>query len=140
MAKNKNNKKPKKNKKLVNINESNNKKIKLTSDEHSNPIFKVLFAGEAENGYDFKDCNPDQWHDIGNFLDRWVGKSLKDLQSSNSARYIDKKDKASDPYTNDIKQMIHYKVTPKSRIHGYYNNHGYFVIKRLDPDHKKHKC
>lgn len=99
-------------------------------------IFRVAFAGEAEKNYNFCDCNKEEWHKLGVFLDKHTGKQTSELNPYK--RKPDRKDTTRDPFDSKTKNVEHYAVGGKYRIHGYYNRHGYFTITRIDPNHKVH--
>lgn len=103
-------------------------------------IFRVAFAGEAtKKGYRFEDCSKEDWHKLGEWLNRWVGKTIQELRGSKSARNTDSTQKSVDPYDNKLKTEQHYGFNGKKRVHGYYNQQGYFTITKIDPNHKVHK-
>lgn len=103
-------------------------------------IFRVAFAGEAtKKGYRFEDCTQEEWYKLGKWLDDWVGKTIQELAGSGLGRSTDRGDKTIDPYDNKQKTHQHYSFGGKRRVHGYYNQFGYFTITKLDPKHEFHK-
>ena len=103
-----------------------------TLTRYSDGIFRVAFVGQAKRGYDFGDCSSKDWHKLGKFLDKNVGKPVKDVGRNNS-RGTDSNDK--DPFGEP---MLHYAYGKSERLHGY-NKDGYFIVTRIDPNHKFHK-
>lgn|GEM_PF-1591029 len=128
--------KSKKGKKLAN-NTQHPSALPLTSEENSIATFKVVFAGKAQRNYDFKDCDMQQWHQFGEFIDATVGKKITEV-NERYKRNPDRSDKVKDPL-GDTYKIEHYEVNNQSRIHGYFINRGYFIVTRLDPKHKVHK-
>lgn len=59
-------------------------------------VFKVVFAGEAKSGYDFIDCNTEQWYAVGKFLDDFVGKPISEVDKARK-RTPDRTMIANDP-------------------------------------------
>jgi len=55
-------------------------------------------------------------------------------------RRSDEDDTAFDPVGGDHMQVQHFAIdsSDKARIHGYLNQHGYFVVTRLDWFHLYH--
>lgn len=103
-------------------------------------LFRVAFAGEAtEKGYRFEDCSQEDWHRLGKWLNDWVGKKIQALASYKDGRGTDRKQKSLDPYSDKLKTEQHYSFGGGRRVHGYYNQQGYFTITKIDPDHKVHK-
>ncbi len=99
-------------------------------------IFRVAFAGEAEKNYNFCDCTKEEWHKLGVFLDSHTGKKISEVNKYK--RQPDRSDYTNDPFDNRAKNIDHYALSSKYRIHGYYNSMGYFTITRIDPSHTVH--
>lgn len=104
-------------------------------------VFKVVFAGEANDDkkYHFNKCNKNDWYKFGRWIDTWSGKTLTDFFRDVNERNQDRSDKSLDPLDNVMKDNHHYSVGGKSRIYGYFNAQGYFVVRRVDPGHDFHK-
>ena len=135
MAKNKNNK-PKNYKKLTkNIPPT---QIPLLTTKNDG-VFRVAFAGEAEIGYDFKDIDISDWYNLGQWLDGNVGKKIGEIAGTKYGRKTDRNDKKKDPYAKNAKNQQHFSFFGKRRVHGYFNQYGYFTITRIDPGHNFHK-
>lgn len=127
------NKKPK-TKKPKGLTSKNSPKEEVpTLTRHSEGIFKVAFIGEAtQKDYTFKDCTPKEWHNIGKFLDNWVGKPVRQV---NSLKKRD--DDKNDVWTTKSGEKVnikHYEYSQSGRLHGY-NMDGYFIVTRIDPNH-----
>lgn len=116
-------------------NPSRRKKQALTS--HNDGVMRIAFTGEAERNYKFTDLSKDEWHVLGEFIDKTAGRSVTDVNSE-YGRKPDKNDTYTDPISSEAKQIQHYKVEKEFRIHGYFNCKGYFTVVRLDPKHKFH--
>lgn len=101
-------------------------------------VFKVVFAGEVQRGYDFTDCNVKQWYAVGKFLDDFVGKTISEVDKARK-RQPDRTMMVNDPLSGTDKKVEHYKVQGKQRMHGYYNQYGYFTVTAIDPGHGIHK-
>lgn len=101
-------------------------------------VFKVVFAGEVQRGYDFTDCNVKQWYAVGKFLDDFVGKTISEVDKARK-RPPDRTMMVNDPLSGTDKKVEHYKVQGKQRMHGYYNQYGYFTVTAIDPGHDIHK-
>lgn len=100
-------------------------------------VFRVAFAGEVKKGYDFSDCSKDDWHILGKFLDDFVGKPISEVDLARK-RNPDRAMKTSDPLSGTDKQIEHYQIQGCRRLHGYYNQYGYFTVTAIDPNHTIH--
>lgn len=107
-----------------------------TLTRHSEGVFKVAFIGAAtQRRYRFKDCTPNDWYKVGKFLDKWVGKPVLKVNSLKK-RSDDEKDILI--IEGEEVQINHYEFENGGRLHGY-NSGGYFIVTRIDPNHKFHK-
>jgi len=85
-----------------------------------------------ESGFCFKDLQKREIKAFNSFINKTVGNDLT-VQEVNKqyGRKRDSNDKIDDH------QVYHYSISKKSRIHGYLKE-GYFVICRIDPNHRVH--
>ncbi|WP_217588715.1 MAG6450 family protein [Lentibacillus saliphilus] len=94
--------------------------------------FKMSLERSLENGFCFKDLQKREVKAFNSFIDKTVGKNLTVLEvNQRFGRSPDKSD-SIDGYN-----IYHYEVSGKFRIHGYLKE-GYFVICRIDPNHRVH--
>ena len=121
-------------KSLTNQNSAKTGALPLTS--RNTAPFYLSINHQLENKFDFKHkkLNNARLKEFHAFIDKAVGNSISDVEKLYK-RETDTKDK----YGASKKQMIHFGFGDNFRIHGYYEQ-GYFVLCRLDPDHKKHSA
>lgn len=104
--------------------------------------FKLCIQENLDNKYCFT-CLKKQSAalvDLDYFISETVHKNLS--ISSVDKLYLRKKGtiKTIEVVNGKEREVVHYgKDMTKFRIHGYYNDDGYFVIHRIDPKHKVHK-
>ncbi len=96
------------------------------------PKFKMSLERSLESGFCFKNLQIREIKKFNDFINKTVGRNLT-VQEVNDlyGRDVDKTDIV------DGNTVYHYKVSDKFRIHGYLND-GYFVICRIDPNHRVH--
>ncbi len=85
-----------------------------------------------ENGFCFMELQKREVKAFNNFINKTVGGNLT-VQEVNHLY-------GTKPDNNDVidgHNIYHYKVSKKFRVHGYLNE-GYFVLCRIDPNHKVH--
>lgn len=76
---------------------------------------------------------------FGSMVDRLTHRTITDVKAF--FRKEDESDSAYDPVGGVYMQVQHFAVEgdKKFRIHGYFNNDGYFVVTRMDWCHLFHK-
>lgn len=100
--------------------------------------FRVSFETSLDNGFEIKDMKLRNVQDFHRFLSDTVYKGL--TISEVDRLYLRKRGLSNAPplKKGDI-ELIHYgNDNQKFRLYGYYNKNGYFVICRIDGDHKTH--
>ena len=113
-----------------NVEESDINVRLLTDDVSSSLKFYILFGPDMHKDYCISKLNAPEYKKLGNFLKSYVNKDMKFVESKE--RKLDKND------TWDDLQVVHYEFGKPGRIHGYYAN-GVFNVIRIDPFHKYHK-
>lgn len=93
--------------------------------------FYVLLGNELNSEYSFYKIESGHSKALFSFFSKTVGK-VQQYVDSTFKRPTDKNDR------HNNKQVEHYRVNDKFRIHGYYNDKGYFVLLKIDPSHKVH--
>lgn len=117
--------------KLTKHNKGFPKRGQLLTDKRD-AVFKMSLERSLENGFCFKDLQKRDIKRFNSFINKTVGNKLTVYQvNQRFGRKPDKNDAI------DGHEIYHYKVSDKFRIHGYLKD-GYFVICRIDPDHKFH--
>lgn len=127
-------------------------KAKLTED--NGVKFKIVLGHQIEEEYNFTSLRELTDPDLGRKLndterlkiydlladcvDKFVGRSITNVIMN--FRRDDDTDEAYDPVGGDMMQVKHFGLhhSEKSRIHGYFNSQGYFVVTRLDWLHLRH--
>lgn len=102
--------------------------------------FKIGICGSLENDYCFKKLKQNNIKSFHGFIESTVGKNLTITQVDNL--YLRTKGKVTEKMSihGSERSIIHYGQNRKSfRIFGYYNSDAYFIITRIDPNHKTHK-
>ena len=97
--------------------------------------FYLSINHQLDNNYDFKHkkLSKGKLSELHTFIDKAVGKPISDVE-----KLYKRPTDTNDKYGASKKQIIHFRVSKGFRIHGFYNNHGYFELCRLDPDHEVH--
>lgn len=91
--------------------------------------FAIAFEEKLDPRYNFFNLQVSEINSFQRFLDKVLGRPMEEVEKR--LRRPDHNDKFNG------KQIQHYEVTEKFRIHGYYNN-AHFVVLRMDPNHKVH--
>lgn len=123
------------NKKLANLTHIRdfNKSPLINEKKH---LFKIAICEPLDNGYCFKKLCKNSSKELQNFIDETIGKSL--TVTKVDKLYLRKKGEVKREING--RELIHYgKDRKKFRIFGYYNNDGYFVVVRIDPNHRTDK-
>jgi len=111
----------------------------LTSDVRSSRLFKIAITETLLQPYTFGKLKVEGIKGFGNFLSKTVGKNL--TISNVESLFL----RTSGPNGAKNEEKIHghdettYHFSNGSRnfrLHGYYNDDGYFCICRIDPNHK----
>lgn len=99
--------------------------------------FIIAFADKLDKGYEVKDLSERGCKEFQSFLSDTVYKGLTISQVESLYRRRDDNNLNDE---EDGKAIIHFGKDRKPfRIFGYYNSDGYFIITRLDQNHKTHK-
>ena len=109
---------------------------KLTNKKEG--LFRMSFETPLKKGFEVKDMNTNHVKELHNFLKETVYKGLTISQVDQL--FLRKRGLSDAPkvFHND-EALLHYGKDQKQfRIFGYYNDKGYFVICRIDGDHKTH--
>ncbi len=112
------------------------KNIKTINHEAEKIKFKILINNTLDNNYSFDNLNKNNGNrKFHNFIEETVGKDL-------TISEVDKKYKRTKGKKRQIKigqakyELIHYgKDNTAFRVFGYYKN-GYFILTKIDPQHK----
>lgn len=105
----------------------------------SKVYFKMAIETSIEKNYCFDKISNNQGHkEFQRFINETVGKKL--TISSVDELFGRPDDKADKHSIGDTEfNVVHYGKDAKAfRVHGFYNIQGYFVILRLDTNHKVH--
>ncbi|EHJ4943328.1 TPA_asm: hypothetical protein GI736_01540 [Listeria monocytogenes] len=109
---------------------------KLTS--RTNTPFKLSLEVCLDNKYCFSKLKAEHLRILDNFLAETVGKNLT-VSEAERLFLRTRGPKETACFQGETRTIYHYGKDKKSfRIHGY-NNNGYFVITKIDPNHKVHK-
>lgn len=104
--------------------------------------FRMSIEHSLENGYDFKKLNSDSLKNLHSFIENTIGKNLT-ISEVEKLFLRTKGNVFSNEVINGLeRKIIHFgKDMHPFRIHGYYNekNNFYFVICKIDPNHKVNK-
>ena len=112
---------------------------KLTSDERSSVRFKIGLTDALENPFTFKKMKQEGIQGFSSFLSKTVGEKLTISEVEN--RFL-RTDGPHGPFNKETingtdRQTKHFdNGTRDFRVHGYYNDDGYFCIIRIDPHHR----
>lgn len=116
--------------------------------------FKFVFTHQLEENYNFESLqllhDPDlkrplddlerlSLHEyLGSCIDTYTGRTISNVEAH--FRRSDEDDTAYDPVGGTHMPVQHFPIDAqdKARIHGYFNQHGYFVVTRLDWLHLYH--
>lgn len=123
--------------KLTNQTTNDNQGSRLAKTEVK---FKLSIEHALHNNFCFKKLNKDNLMQLDRFIDETVEKGLTISEVDNL--FLRKKGPKEQKEIKGIKQdIVHYgKDRNPFRIFGYYSPHGYFVLTRIDPNHKTHKA
>ncbi|RXT17739.1 hypothetical protein BVJ53_07325 [Lacticaseibacillus chiayiensis] len=116
--------------------------IQLASDSRTTARFKLSIEHVLENNYQFKDMRVEDIKNFSKFITSTVGRGLTITQVESSLLRTDGPHGAKniEQVDGEKKEMYHFgQDRTKFRVHGYYNDEDYFVIHRIDPQHKKFK-
>lgn len=104
--------------------------------------FKFCIQESLDNRYCFKCLNKESLRALDNFIKQTVDKQLSITEVDDL--FLRTKGRGQNYELKVIngaqREVFHYgKDRTPFRIFGYYNEEGYFVIYRIDPNHKTHK-
>lgn len=113
---------------------------KLTSDNRSRVEFKLAIQHTLANRYQFKNLRSADIKMFSNFLKETVGKGLTITEVEKLFLRTKSNPRELELINGEEHEVCHFGKNRNSfRIHGYYNDDGYFVIYRIDPKHEYHK-
>lgn len=101
--------------------------------------FKLAIDDCLENGYSFEKMKKDGLKELDRFINDTIGKKMTISQVDKI--FLRKKGpvKSFEKIHGVKRDILHYGKDMKSfRVHGYYNDNGYFVLTQIDPKHKKY--
>ncbi|MBS7203040.1 MAG: hypothetical protein KH029_02575 [Haemophilus parainfluenzae] len=128
--------------KLTDKTDKGNSEPSLLLTNRNSILFRMSIEHSLENGYDFKKLNSNSLKDLHTFIENTIGKNLT-ISEVEQLFLRTKGDVFSNEVINGLKRkIIHFGKDRNSfRIHGYYNeqNNFYFVICKIDPNHKVNK-
>ena len=93
--------------------------------------FVMCFSRQLQNNYEFSCLTAQNIREFHRFFTRTIGVSVSQVDKGH----------LKDPDTSDRVDghgIQHYEVTRSFRIHGYYENEFFHVV-RLDPRHQVHR-
>lgn len=100
--------------------------------------FKIAIDDCLENGYSFGKIKRQGLKDFDKFIKETIGKNLTISQVDESFLRIKGPVKSKEKIHGIEREVVHYGKDRKPfRMHGYYNENGYFVLTHIDPEHKK---
>lgn len=125
--------------KLTNQTESKTRGVQLTRIQ--NAPFKLCIQESLDKKFCFNKLSGGkhlrEWH---NFVEETVGKKLSISEVDSLFLRIKGEVSVEQKIHGITRKVVHYGKDKKTfRIHGYYNDDGYFVIHKIDPTHKEHK-
>lgn len=101
--------------------------------------FKVAFEDDLHNDYCFKQLKGGAVKSFQNFLDETVYRGLTITQVDSLYLRTKGPVKEKCKVKGVERELVHYGKDRKPfRIHGYFNDKGYFVIYKIDPKHNVH--
>lgn len=112
---------------------------KLTSDESSSVKFKIALTETLQNPYTFKKMKPADIKEFSSFLSKTVGRNLSISKVEQLYLRTDGPNGAKNKETiHDAERITkHFDNGSRDfRIHGYYDDSGYFCVCRIDPHHE----
>jgi hypothetical protein len=128
--------------KLTDRTDEENSEPSLLLTNRNSISFRMSIEHSLENGYDFKKLNSSSLKNLHSFIENTIGKNLT-ISEVEKLFLRTKGDVFSNEVINGLeRKIIHFgKDRHSFRIHGYYNekNNFYFVICKIDPNHKVNK-
>ena len=122
---------------LTNKNKSSQKGEKLVKSDFE---FKMAISTTLDNNYSFKQMNKKDLQKLDQFIKETVGKHLTISKVDELFLRTKGPVKSKEKIDGMQRDVVHYgKDRTPFRIHGFYNDDGYFVIYQIDTNHKKHK-
>lgn len=127
--------------KLTNIEENYDIRSKKLVSSLKEKSFKFALTGSLDNEFCFKKLKPNHIKEFHKFIEEILSKRLTISQVDKL--FLRTKGKVIEKayIFGKERDIIHYgKNNSSFRIHGYLNDDGYFVICKIDPNHRVHKC
>lgn len=126
-------------KKLTNLNGSNKIARGSVLDKQSF-YFKFGIEVPLNSKYNFSKLNKSGLKALDNFIKETVGKRLTISEVDKLFLRTKGPVKSIENVYGNKQEIVHYGKSNKPfRIHGYYNDDGYFIMYQIDPKHQKHK-
>lgn len=120
-------------KRLTAPSEASNNGIKLARAQDR--PFRLSFSEYLDNGFEIKDMSRNHLTEFHKFLSDTVYKELTISQVDQL--FLRKRGMSAVPLKRGEEELIHYgKDRNPFRLFGYYNQDGYFVICRIDGNHR----
>ncbi|WP_338343013.1 MULTISPECIES: MAG6450 family protein [Fructobacillus] len=102
--------------------------------------FKLSLSLSLHRDYCFKKLNKDELKKLDQFVSETVDKGLTITQVDTLFLRNKGPIKARETIKGVKREIIHYgKDRDSFRLHGFYDDNGYFVLYKIDPKHKVHK-
>lgn len=123
-------------KKLLN-NKNDSKGVKLPS--LKDKPFKIAFEEKLSSGYEIKDMSKEHLKSLHTFISETIYRKL--TISDVDKLFLRKEGLSNAPTIKyGAHELSHYgKDRNPFRLFGYYNDDGYFVVIRIDGEHKTHR-
>lgn len=103
-------------------------------------VFKVALEDNIDKKYCFSKLKENHIKTFQRFLDQTVYKQLTISETDNLFLRTKGNKKCMQKIGGIEREVVHYgKDRNPFRVHGYFNNDGYFVIYKIDPGHNVHK-
>lgn len=103
-------------------------------------LFEMVISSDLHAEYDFSQLKESELKEFHRFIKDTINKRLSITEVD--TLFLRRKGpvKERECINGISRDIIHYdKGNKPFRIHGYYNEDGYFVIYQIDAKHKKHK-
>ncbi|MGV8957632.1 MAG6450 family protein [Lactococcus lactis] len=127
--------------KLTNTGVNSDIRLKKLVSSWNEKSFKFALTGSLDNEFCFKKLKPNHIKEFHKFIDEILSKRLTISQVDKLFLRTKGKVIEKEQIFGKERDILHYgKNNSSFRIHGYLNDDGYFVICKIDPNHKVHKC
>lgn len=102
--------------------------------------FKMAISVVLDSDYCFKKMKREDLLKLDYFIKETVGKNLTISEVDSMFLRTKGQVKSKERVKGILRDIVHYgKDESPFRIHGFYNDEGYFVIYQIDANHAKHK-